>query len=114
MQAHRFAVGEIVLFAERRHFQFTWKVPYTIISCIRTDAAEPQYRIASVHRDEIRTAGEHELCRTPQPLPAAQQAPEQFLKALVCPQPANLNRKSALERPLPARLQHARSGTHHV
>ncbi|PVE21486.1 hypothetical protein DC522_26445 [Microvirga sp. KLBC 81] len=114
MQAHRFAVGEIVLYAERRHPQFTWKVPYTIISCIRTDAAEPQYRIASVHRDEIRTAGEHELCRTLQPLPAVQQSPEQFLEALSCLRPANLNLKSALESPLPARLQHSRSGAHHV
>jgi hypothetical protein len=114
MQAHRFAVGEIVLFVERRHPQFTWKVPYTIISCIRAEAAEPQYKIGSIHGDKIRTAGEHELCRTPQPLPAVRQPPEQFLEALSCLQPANLNLKSALENPLPAWLQHSRSGAHHV
>lgn len=114
MTVHRFAVGEIVLFAERRHSQFTWKVPYTVISCIGTDAAEPQYRIASVHRNGIRTAGEHELCRTPQPLPAARQRPEEFLEALSCLQPANLNLKPALGSPLSAWLQHGRSGAQHV
>lgn len=105
MQAHRYAVGEIVLFAEKRHSHFTWKVPYTIIACIKTDAAEPLYRIASAHRDEIRTAGEHELCRTPQPLPAAQQSPEQFLEAPPFHHAANLNIKSALVRPLTLQVQ---------
>lgn len=114
MQAHRFAAGEIVLFVEKRHFHFTWKVPYTITVCIKADAAEPQYRIASVHRDEIRTAGEHELCRTPQPLPVGQQPPEQFLEALSCLQPANLNVRTALENLLVPWLQRSRGGEHHV
>jgi hypothetical protein len=114
MQAHRFAVGEIVLCAERRHPHFTWKAPYTIITCIRAEAAEPQYRIASVHRHEIRIAGEHELCRTPQPLPAFQQSPGQFLDALSCLRPANLNLTPSLERPLSLRLQHSGTGGHHV
>jgi hypothetical protein len=96
MQAHRFAVGEIVLCAGRRHPDFTWKAPYTVLTCIRSDAAEPQYRIASVHRHEIRLAGEHELCRTPQPLPVFQQSrgeilAEEILAELSCLQPANLN-----------------------
>jgi hypothetical protein len=96
MQAHRFAVGEIVLCAGRRHPDFTWKAPYTVLTCIRSDAAEPQYRIASVHRHEIRLAGEHELCRTPQPLSVFQQSrgeilAEEILAELSCLQPANLN-----------------------
>jgi len=114
MQAHRFAVGETVLFAENRHPHFTWKVPYTIISCIRMEAAEPQYRIASMHRHEIRTAGEHELCRTPQPLSAVRQPPEQFFESLSCLQPANVNLKSAVENPLAPWLQRLGSGEHHV
>lgn len=100
MQAHQFAVGEIVLCAARRHPQFTWRAPYTIIARIDTEAAEPQYRIVSVHRHEIRIAGEHELCRTPQPIPAFQQSPEQFLDALSCLQPANLNLNPAMGPPL--------------
>lgn len=91
MQAHRFAVGEIVLCAGRRHPDFTWKAPYTVLTCIRSDTAEPQYRIASVHRHEIRLAGEHELCRTPQPLPVFQHSRRQVLAELSCLQPANLN-----------------------
>lgn len=114
MQAHRFAAGEIVLFFEKRHSHFTWKVPYTITECIKTDAAEPQYRIASVHRNEIRTAGEHELCHTPQPLSDVQPPPEEFLEALSCLQPANLNARAAFGNPLMPRLQCSRIGGHHV
>jgi len=114
MQAHRFAVGEIVLFVERRHPHFAWKVPYTVVSCIRTEAPEPQYRIASVHGDMIRIAGEHELRRTPQPLPTLQQPPEQFLEALFCLQPANLNFRSASETPLTPRLRPSQSGGRHA
>ncbi|HZH11871.1 MAG TPA: hypothetical protein VEZ24_16045 [Microvirga sp.] len=114
MQAHKFGTGDIVLFAEKRHAHFTWKVPYTIIACIKTDAAEPQYRIASVHRAEIRTAGEHELCRTPQPLHAVQQTPEQFLEVQSCLQPANLNCKRAFEDPLKPWLQNLEDRGHHV
>lgn len=114
MQAHRYAVGEIVLFANKRRSYFTWKVPYRIIVCIKTDAAEPLYRIASVYRGEIRTVGENELCRTPQPLPAAQRQPEHFLEVLSCRQPANLNVKNAFESPLMPRLRRSGSGGHHV
>lgn len=114
MQAYRFAVGEIVPFAERRHLQFTWKVPYAIVSCLMAGAAEPQYRIASIHGDKIRTAGEHELCRTPRPLPAAPRLPEHFFEALSCLQPANLNLASSIESPPAPWLQHAGSGGHHV
>jgi len=109
MQAHQFAVGEIVLCVERRHPQFMWRAPYTIITCIKAESAEPQYRIASVHRREIRIVGEHELCRTPQPLPAFQQSPGQFLGALSCLQPANINLESAMKRSLSLRLQHSGS-----
>lgn len=114
MQVHRFAVGETVLFAERRHSHFAWKVPYTVIAYIRMDAAEPQYRIASIHRDEIRIAGEHELCRTPQPIPAARQSPEQFFAALSCLQPANVNLKPSVGSPFTRWLQHPLSGRYHV
>ena len=114
MQTYRFAVGETVLFAEKRHPHFTWRVPYTIVSCIRTEAAEPHYRIASIHGSKIRNAGEHELCRTPQPLPAARQLPRRLLEALTGLQPANLNIKSSLESPLTLRLQHIKSGGHYV
>lgn len=99
MQFHRFAVGETVLYAERRHPHFTWRSPYTIISCIKAEASEPQYRIASVHRREIRIAGEHELCVTPQPLPVAQQGPSYSLETWLCLQPANLNVRSSVKRP---------------
>ncbi len=110
MQAHQFAVGEIVLRAEKRHPQFMWRVPYTIMTCIKTEAAEPQYRIASVYRHEVRIAGEHELCRTPQPLPAFPQSPEQFLGALSCLQPANFKPELTMERPLSLGLEHWESG----
>ncbi|WP_262270873.1 hypothetical protein [Microvirga yunnanensis] len=91
MQTHRFAVGESVLCAERRHPSFTWQTPYTVITCIQSEAAEPQYRIASLHRHAIRIVGEHELCRTPQPRPAARQSLQQCREALLCLHPANLN-----------------------
>jgi hypothetical protein len=100
MQLHRFAVGETVLYAQRRHPHFTWRSPYTIVSCIKTEGPEPQYRIASIHWREIRVAGEHELCVTPQPLPVALQGPEYTLEPWLCLQPANLNVGPFVERPL--------------
>jgi hypothetical protein len=114
MQAHRFAVGEVVLYAEKRHPHFTWKAPYTIVSCMSVEATEPQYRIASIHHHGIRIAGEHELCRTPQPLPAAQQSLEPFFEIPSCLQPANLNLDSIAKRPLVPWLQHSTSGAHDV
>lgn len=114
MQAHRFAVGEVVLYAERRHSHFTWKAPYTIVSCLRVEASEPQYRIVSIHRQEIRMAGEHELCRTPQPCPVVQQSLDEFFEIPSCLQPANLNRKSSDRPPLVPSLQHSTSSGHHV
>lgn len=113
MQNHRFAVGEIVLCTERRHPHFSWRAPYTIMTCIKAETTEPQYRIASVHRHEIRIAGEHELCRTPQPLAARQPPHGRILEALPSLQPANLNLKPALERPLSPCPQHSGTGEHH-
>ncbi|QRM34129.1 hypothetical protein [Microvirga sp. VF16] len=114
MQVHRFAVGEIVLCAEKRHPHFTWKAPYTVLACIQSEAAEPQYQIASGHRHEIRMAGEHELCRTPQPLSAFRQSREQLLDALSCLEPANLNLTPGFDDALVPRPQHPDIGGHHV
>lgn len=113
MEAHRFGVGEIVLYAERRYSHFTWKVPYTVVSCIRADAVEPQYRIVSDRHPEILTVGEHELCRTPQPVPAVRQLPDQFFVIPPWLQPANLNREATVGHPLASWLQHSTGGGHH-
>jgi hypothetical protein len=114
MQVHRFVVGEIVLCAESRHRHFTWKAPYTVLTCIRSEASEPQYRIASVHRHEIRVAGEHELCRTPQPLSAFRPPREQFLDTLSCLEPANLNLTPGVGDHRMFRLQRPDIGDRHV
>jgi hypothetical protein len=99
MHVHRFAVGETVLCVQRLRSEFAWKAPYTVLTCIRSEGPEPQYRIASVRRQEIRVVGEHELCRTPQPSSAFRQSPEQLLDALSCLQPANLNLAQAAAHP---------------
>ncbi|MET0742439.1 MAG: hypothetical protein ABWY78_03625 [Microvirga sp.] len=68
MRSHRYAVGEVVLYIEKRAGQRgMWKTPYTILSYVRSDALEPRYRIASARRPDAVFVGEHELCRTPQP-----------------------------------------------
>lgn len=68
MRSHLFAVGEVVLYLEKRAGRLAmWKTPYTILSYVRSDSLEPRYRIASARRPDAVFVGEHELCRTPQP-----------------------------------------------
>ena len=68
MCVHRFAVGEVVLYAKKRTGQLLmWKLPYTILSYVLSEDSEPQYWIASARWPEAVIVGERELCRTPQP-----------------------------------------------
>jgi hypothetical protein len=64
MQIHRFAVGETVLYTEQRFPNLSWKAPYTVVTCLPTTGAQPQYQIRSDHRSVDRVASEHELSQT--------------------------------------------------
>ena len=63
MNAHRYNVGERVLYTKHRFSNLSWKAPYTIIRCLVSDCAEPQYQIRSALRSYERVAAEHELTR---------------------------------------------------
>jgi hypothetical protein len=63
MTAHRYAVGERVLYTQHRFPYMTWKAPYMITGCLPLEGIEPQYRIRSAHAADERMAGEHELTR---------------------------------------------------
>ena len=97
MRSHRFAVGEVVLCAERHRPYMTWRGPYRILTCIKAVTAEPQYRIVAIHRSVIRIAGEHELCRAPQPLRVSRPSPGWFLESRSHLPPANLNLRSEVK-----------------
>ncbi len=56
----RFAVGETVLFTERRD-DVSWKAEYTIIAQMEPDDLGQRYQIMSTNRAHTRTAHEHEL-----------------------------------------------------
>jgi hypothetical protein len=57
---YRFAVGETVLFTERRD-GVSWKAEYTIVAQIEPDDLGQRYQIVSTNRAHTRTAYEHEL-----------------------------------------------------
>lgn len=109
MQSHRFAAGEIVLYNESRLPGLTWKAPYLILDCIDAKSAEPSYRIRSAHRSQERIAGEHELCRMPQPVPVFQRIQTRLCVDSFDGEAANLNhlaqaRRSAMSERVGSRL----------
>lgn len=57
---HRFAVGQTVLFQERRA-HVTWKAEYTVVAHVEPDDLGLKYQIKSTNRSHTRTAHEHEL-----------------------------------------------------
>ncbi|HZH53318.1 MAG TPA: hypothetical protein VEZ16_15735 [Microvirga sp.] len=67
MMFHRYAVGERVLYTQHRFPHLTWKAPFTVLSCLTSEGAEPRYRIGSALRSDEREAGEHELSHLAQP-----------------------------------------------
>ena len=92
MRSHLFAVGEVVLYVEKRAGQLAmWKTPYTILSYVRSDSLEPRYRIASARRPHAIFVGEHELCRTPQPQRAYHDQDRSFHDFMPNADIANLN-----------------------
>jgi hypothetical protein len=60
---HRFAVGETVLFTERRA-GMEWKAGYTVVAHVEPDDLGLKYQIRSTNRSHTRTAHEHELSAT--------------------------------------------------
>lgn len=91
MQSPRYAVGETVLYNERHPSGCTWKVPYIVMAGIRSNSLEPRYLIDSRQRSHGRVAGEHELCRMPQPLHAFGRLPNGTRDDAVGIDAANLN-----------------------
>lgn len=67
MQAHRFTLGEAVLYTERRFPNLNWKASFRIIGLLPPDELEPRYRIRSADLTYDRAAGEHQLSRQPLP-----------------------------------------------
>lgn len=59
-EVHRFAIGETVLFQERRA-DVTWKAEYTVVAHMEPDDLGLKYQIQSTNRPHTRTAHEHEL-----------------------------------------------------
>jgi hypothetical protein len=57
---HRFAVGETVLFTERRA-HMKWKAEYTVVAHVEPDDLGLKYQIKSTNRSHTRMAHEHEL-----------------------------------------------------
>jgi len=63
MIAHRYVVGERVLYTQHRFPYMTWKVPYVVTCCLTLEGIEPRYRIRSAHKADECIASEHELTR---------------------------------------------------
>ncbi|MGO4573447.1 hypothetical protein [Microvirga sp. 2TAF3] len=114
MQVHRFAVGETVLYTETHIPDLAWKASYTVVACIRSDDAEPQYLIRSIHRVEERVVGEHELCRTPQPLRTSQWPENGLFDDVFDMDAANFNLPSIADRPFAPRRMGSLTGGRHV
>lgn len=92
MKAHRYAIGERVLYTQQRFPHLTWKAPYTVLQCLDSDGIEPQYRVRSTLRVDERVAGEHELTRYALPQQAFRSGDMRPALDCVSPEPAaNLN-----------------------
>ncbi|UVF18194.1 hypothetical protein HPT29_016965 [Microvirga terrae] len=92
MRAHHFAVGDHVLYTERRFPHLVCKQPYTIVGCLDSRRFEPQYQIRSETRLYDCVAGEDELSRGGSPMSAFRngEVPD-FLDGTGTTEPANLN-----------------------
>jgi hypothetical protein len=109
MLVHRFAVGEIVLYARPTLPDLTWKTPCLIAGCLSTPGPEPHYRVQPLDGGLARTAGEHELRRGPEPIPAAGPSYAVLTGPLAVDRAANLNlaHGPGVPRPAEPRLPHA-------
>lgn len=103
MANHKFAVGEIVLYTDRRFPQLTWKAPYTVVACIKASTVDAKYRIRSIHRHDSRIASEHELSRGPLSRRSQRPWQERFRDGPHLQHAANLNLLPAERRPSPER-----------
>jgi len=112
MQIPRYAVGETVLYNERRLSGCPWKVPYVVMAIVRSSSVEPQYLIGSSYRSHERLAGEHELCRTPQPLPTLRVPRGYSGNDAPGMSAANLNLPLLDDRSSPRRYRPAAGGAH--
>ncbi|WP_114945455.1 hypothetical protein [Microvirga calopogonii] len=105
MKAHRFAVGDHVLYTEQRFPHVVCKQPYTIIGCLDSRRFEPQYQIRSAIRPHDCVAGEDELSRDASPVSAFRDADVPgILDGTGMNEPANLNLVPWMS--LPRRVQH--------
>ena len=112
MQIPRYAVGETVLYNERHLSGYAWKAPYVVLAIVQSMSVEPQYRIGSCYRSQERLAGEHELCRTPQPLCAFRPLLGKSRDDASGMDPANLNLPLHDDHLSPRRFRPAAGGTH--
>lgn len=113
MTAHRFALGEIVLCTERR-FDTAWKAPYVIDGRLASDAIDPLYRIRSLHWNEAKVAGEHELSHMPQPCRATRTGDAPSFEDRLCMEAANLNALSTADLSFALPYRQPMFGGHHV
>lgn len=105
MRIHHFAVGDHVLYTEQRFPHLVSKQPYTIVGCLDSRRAEPQYQIRSAIRPYDCVAGEDELSRDASPMSAFREVDiSEFLDGTGMNEPANLNLVPWLS--LPRRAQH--------
>jgi hypothetical protein len=91
MTLHRFGVGEAVLCTNQHSSDRTWKVPFTVLTCLATDDLTPQYRIRSRSGTLERQATEYELTRMPQPQRGFLWLNEAFFPGSMASEPSNGN-----------------------
>jgi hypothetical protein len=91
MTLHRFGVGESVLCTNLQSSDRSWKVPFTVLTCLATDDLIPQYQIRLRSGSLERQASEYELTRMPQPQRGFQWMSEVFLSDSMGDQPSNAN-----------------------
>jgi len=92
MRSHHFSVGDHVLYTEQRFPHVVCRQPFTIIDCLDSRRAEPQYQIRSAAWPHDCSASEDELSRDASPMSAFREVDNLvLLDGTGMNEPANLN-----------------------
>jgi len=111
MRSHHFVLGDHVLYTEQRFPHLVCKQPYTVVACLDSRRAEPQYMIRATNRPYDCVAGEDELCQDWSPMSAFREMDIlELLDGNGMKEPANLNLVPWLS--LPRRAQHKNEQAH--